>query len=163
MSSCLNHCYALASNSYLLFSWKPWPLTRISCLIHPIFMATYLPQLHLKSESDSHSVVPDSATLCTVACQAPVHGILQVRLLEWVAIPFSRGSPWPRGRTQVSCTEDSLPSEPPRNPIPSLRYSSKSPSAQPLSSTSHSLNSVRTVTWRLYLLNVTTGHSLGST
>ena len=163
MSSCLNHCYALAPNSYLLFSWKPWPLTRLSCLIHPTFMATYLPQLHLKSESDSCSVVPDSATLCTVACQAPVRGILQVRILEWVAIPFSRGSPWPRGRTQVSCTEDSLPSEPPRNPIPSLRYSSKSPSAQPLSSTSHSLNSVRTVTWRLYLLNVTTGHSLGST
>ena len=95
MSSCLNHCYALASNSYLLFSWKPWPLTRISCLIHPIFMATYLPQLHLKSESDSHSVVPDSATLCTVACQAPVHGILQVRLLEWVAIPFSGDLPDP--------------------------------------------------------------------
>ena len=115
MSSCLNHCYALASNSYLLFSWKPWPLTRISCLIHPIFMATYLPQLHLKSESDSHSVVPDSATLCTVACQAPVHGILQARILEWVANPFSRGSFWPRDWTQVSCIAGRLhhlPSEP---------------------------------------------------
>ena len=32
-----------------------------------------------------------------------VHGILQVRTLEWVAIPFSRGSSWPRDRTQVSC------------------------------------------------------------
>ena len=30
--------------------------------------------------------------------------ILQVRILEWVAIPFSRGSSWPRGRTWVSCT-----------------------------------------------------------
>ena len=155
MPSCLNHCYSLASNSYLLFSWKPWPLTRLSCLIHPTFMATYLPQLHLKGESDSHSVVSDSGTLCTVACQAPVHAILQVRILEWVAIPFSRGSSWSRGRTYVFCTADSLPSEPPRKPIPSLRYSSKSPRAQPLSSTSCSLNSVRTVTWRLYLLNVT--------
>ena len=32
-----------------------------------------------------------------------VHGILQVRILEWVAISFSWGSSQPRGRTQVSC------------------------------------------------------------
>ena len=32
-----------------------------------------------------------------------VHGILQVRILEWVAILFSRGSSQPRDRTQVSC------------------------------------------------------------
>ena len=31
------------------------------------------------------------------------HGILQARILEWVAIPFSRGSSWPRDRSQVSC------------------------------------------------------------
>ena len=32
-----------------------------------------------------------------------VHGILQARILEWVAISFSRGSAWPRDWTQVSC------------------------------------------------------------
>ena len=34
------------------------------------------------------------ATLCTVARQAPlsVHGILQARILEWVAMPSSRES-----------------------------------------------------------------------
>ena len=32
-----------------------------------------------------------------------VHGILQARILEQVAIPFSRGSSWPRDRTWVSC------------------------------------------------------------
>ena len=32
-----------------------------------------------------------------------IHGILQARLLEWVAISFSRGSSQPRDRTQVSC------------------------------------------------------------
>ena len=32
-----------------------------------------------------------------------VHGILQARILEWVAIPFSRGSSQPRDRTWVSC------------------------------------------------------------
>ena len=33
-----------------------------------------------------------------------VHGILQARILEWRAIPFFRGSSWPRDLTQVSCT-----------------------------------------------------------
>ena len=32
-----------------------------------------------------------------------VHGILQARILEWVAIPFSRGSSLCRDQTQVSC------------------------------------------------------------
>ena len=31
-----------------------------------------------------------------------VYGILQVRIQEWAAIPFSRGSFWPRDWTQVS-------------------------------------------------------------
>ena len=31
-----------------------------------------------------------------------VHGLLQERILEWVSIPFSRGSSWPRDPTQVS-------------------------------------------------------------
>ena len=32
-----------------------------------------------------------------------VHGILQARILEWVAISFSRGSSRPRNRTRISC------------------------------------------------------------
>ena len=32
-----------------------------------------------------------------------VHGILQARVLEWVAILFSRGSSWSRDQTWVSC------------------------------------------------------------
>jgi len=31
-----------------------------------------------------------------------VYGILQARILEWVAFPFSRGSSQPRDQTQVS-------------------------------------------------------------
>ena len=46
-----------------------------------------------------------------------VHGILQARILEWVAFPFSRGSSQPRDRTQVSHIQvDSLPAEPPGKP-----------------------------------------------
>ena len=39
-------------------------------------------------------------------CSLPgssVHGILQARILEWVAVHSSRGSCEPRDRTQVSC------------------------------------------------------------
>ena len=32
-----------------------------------------------------------------------VHGVFQARILEWVAISFSRGSSWPRDHTQISC------------------------------------------------------------
>ena len=32
-----------------------------------------------------------------------VQGILQARILQWVTIPFFRGSSWPRGQTRVSC------------------------------------------------------------
>ena len=41
----------------------------------------------------------------SVDCSPPsssIHGILQARILEWVAISFSRGSSQPRDRTQVS-------------------------------------------------------------
>ena len=45
------------------------------------------------------------AQLCSTLCNPidhGVHGILQVRILKWVAFPFSRGSSQPRDRTQVS-------------------------------------------------------------
>ena len=50
--------------------------------------------------------VKSCLTLCNpVGCSPPgssVHGILQARILEWVAIFFSRPSSQPRDRTQVS-------------------------------------------------------------
>ena len=46
-------------------------------------------------------------TLCDpLDCSSPgscVHGILQTRILEWVAMPSSKGSSQPRDWTQVSC------------------------------------------------------------
>ena len=47
------------------------------------------------------------AQLCPTPCDPidyTVHGILQARILEWVAIPFSRASSQPRNQTQVSLT-----------------------------------------------------------
>ena len=48
-------------------------------------------------ESESHSVMSDSVTPWAI-----VHGILQARILEWVAFPFSKGSSQPRDGTQPS-------------------------------------------------------------
>ena len=56
------------------------------------------------------SVAQSCLTLCNpMDCSLPgssVHGILQA--MEWVAIPFSRGSSPPRDRTCVSCIEGSF-------------------------------------------------------
>ena len=43
---------------------------------------------------------------CPILCNPidyTVHGMLQIRILEWVAYPFSSGSSQPRNRTEVSC------------------------------------------------------------
>ena len=50
-------------------------------------------------ESESCSVV---SNFCN-PMDYEIHGILQARILEWAAIPFSRGSSQPRNRTQASC------------------------------------------------------------
>ena len=46
-------------------------------------------------------VTQSCPTLCD-PMDYTVHGILQARILEWVAFPFSRGSSQPRDLTQVS-------------------------------------------------------------
>ena len=63
----------------------------------------------MSSEKRKWKLVAQSCpTLCDLTdCIPPdssVHGILQVRILEWVAISFSRGSFQARDQTQVSCT-----------------------------------------------------------
>ena len=54
-------------------------------------------------------------------CSPPgssAHGILQAKILEWVAVSFSRGSSWPRDQTPVSCiASEFFTSEPPGMPI----------------------------------------------
>ena len=53
-------------------------------------------------------VTQSRPALCySMDCSPPgssIHGILQARILEWVAVPFSRGSSQPRDWTQVSHT-----------------------------------------------------------
>ena len=52
--------------------------------------------------SFTFKVVQTCPTLCD-PMDYTVHEILQARILEWVAFPFSRESSQPRDRTQVSC------------------------------------------------------------
>ena len=64
-------------------------------------------------------------TLCDpMDCSLPgssVHGILQARILEPVALPSSRGPSWPRNQTPISCSSYSagrfFTAEPPGNPF----------------------------------------------
>ena len=62
----------------------------------------------MEKENDAQSC----PALCDpMACSPPcssVHGIFRARVLEWVAIPFSRGSSQPRDQTHVSCIADGI-------------------------------------------------------
>ena len=88
-----------------------------SCLENPMEVITEywieFPVLYNRSLlvirfTDEKVLVAQSCpTLCDpMDCSPPgssVHGILQARILEWVAMPSSRGSSQARDRTRVSC------------------------------------------------------------
>ena len=63
----------------------------------------------LHTLSTAYMCVCSTAQLCPMNCPmdcslrgSSVHGISQARILEWVAISFSRGSSWPRSWTHIS-------------------------------------------------------------
>ena len=55
----------------------------------------------LEVSQEKMSTHPSTSPSCSRPGSS-FHGILQARILEWVAIPFSRGSSQPRHQTQVS-------------------------------------------------------------
>ena len=74
-----------------------------------IFRYAYDTTLMKESEEELKSllmmkvkVAQSCPTLCDSMDYTVVHGILQARILERVAFPFSRGSSQPRDQTQVS-------------------------------------------------------------
>ena len=75
------------------FSKKNCPLPG-EIIVYTIKVKVKVKVTQLDSES--------SLTLCD-CMDYTVHGIFQARILEWIAIPFSRGSSQPRDRTLVSC------------------------------------------------------------
>ena len=91
-------------------------------LCHPLlFLPSIFPSTRVFSSESSLHIRSEVAQSCPTLCDpmdccppdSSVRGILQARILEWVAISFSRGSSWPRDQTQVShIVADTLPSEP---------------------------------------------------
>ena len=62
--------------------------------------------VHTKSCTQVFIVKVKVSQSCPTLCDTmyyTAHGILQARILEWVAFPFSRGSSQHKHRTQVSC------------------------------------------------------------
>ena len=86
-----------------------WWINKFNCT------ATSKKYIYIYTHIQTHTVRAKSFTSCLTLCDSmdwslpvsSVHGILQARLLELVALPSSRESSWPRDRTQVcyvSCT-----------------------------------------------------------
>ena len=74
-----------------------------------------------------HMRAQSCPTVCDPMDYSPpgssVHGVLQARILEWVAISFSGGSSQPRDPTRVLCIAgNSLPLCPPRKPHSSVAF-----------------------------------------
>ena len=115
-------CLLLRSPPY--YRWRNWGPERMSNLLAVTQVARNRAGIPRESGPCYQDVILWAlvAQLCPnlcdpIDCSPPgssLHGILQARILEWVAIPFSRGPSWLRDWTRVSHTAGrSLPSEPP--------------------------------------------------
>ena len=90
-------------------SWIIFPRAQVVGLSSDFFrlkMERFLYLRHIFTFSLVHFLKVKVAQSCPTLCNPmdyTVHGILQARILEWVAFPFSRGSSQPSDWTQVSC------------------------------------------------------------
>ena len=86
-----------------------FPISLFLCLCYSCFLE-HLTSANMENSYLSYKelkwkvkvlVTQSCLTLCYPTTAASVHRILQGRILEWVAIPFSRGSFWARGWSWV--------------------------------------------------------------
>ena len=85
-------------------------------LLHKLLLLSFNGIKYLNKVYSALKVKVKVAQSCLTLCDPmdyTVHGILQARILEWVAFPFCRGSSQPRSPTLQA---DSLLSESPRKP-----------------------------------------------
>ena len=89
-----------------------WPLTALEPLYSVPHQPLIKPKLsHLRCRCCVLSHFSRVQLCGPVDCSPPgsfVPGTLQARMLEWAAIPFSRGSSQPRGWTHISCKSSAL-------------------------------------------------------
>ena len=110
---CSHRCY-LSADSVAGTCWAFW---RSSMSHARILVSSYC---HIPTASMlSHlSRVQLFATLWTVVHQAYLSmGILQATILEWVAMPSSRGSSQPRDQTHISCVTSGFFTTEPRGKL----------------------------------------------
>ena len=88
---------------YLETSECLWDLSLPHHLHYEYHSYCTLKQTDSKNYLSEVKVAQSCPTLCN-PMDYRVRGILQARILEWVAFPFSRGSSQPRDQTPVSCT-----------------------------------------------------------
>ena len=82
---------------------------------------------HGRVEQPDLKVIQSCPTLCD-HMDCPVHGILQARILEWVAFPFSRDLPNPGTEPRSPVLQaDSLPTEPQEKPSEPLEMLKSTP------------------------------------
>ena len=124
LQSCFNTRSKGITVSFQKIFFKEFALFR-TCWLLSIFQHTdfkYIKHKNLLAFWWSE-VAQSCPTLCDPTDCSPsgssVHGISQARVLEWVAISFSRGSSPPRDWTQVSCTAGRLS----HRPIKCLHFS----------------------------------------
>ena len=93
-----------SSREFPTQGWNP----HLLCPLHWKMSFFFYHQCHLGSPKVKFKLLSHVGLFCDPKdCSLPgssVHGIFQARILEWVAILFSRGSSQPRDRTRVSCT-----------------------------------------------------------
>ena len=94
---CSQLCLWLWKSDFMSHKFKPPPHLIYKMKMQIFSLVVWFASFSCSAVSDSlwsHGLGPPGSS---------VLGILQARILEWVVIPFSRGSAWPRDWTWVSC------------------------------------------------------------
>ena len=126
--------------SSLTILWLPFQTSGLQGCLLPILQMQLTGQLicsilgpnpcgHQNSSGWDHKAEWPARELCPTLCDpmdcsppcSSVHGIPQVRILQWVAMPSSRGSSWPRDQITVSVS-----------PVLAGRFLTIEPSGKPL-------------------------------
>ena len=101
----------MACTHYWQLLSTPKPTATNHCKTHCHFYCRVMKNVESRARlSEWVKVALSCLTLCNPMDHSPpgssVHWILQARILEWVAYPFSRGTSRPRNQPGVSCITD---------------------------------------------------------